>query len=438
VSTGRKDRVPVRAPPDWPQLLSSASGFLATFCLYIVPLKGAVAVLLFLVAIGGLIVIRPADCLKGIVTAGPFFALPLFALLSAFWSEAPAITTRAGLQLLVTCIGGAIVARCCKTSHIILALYLGALWVCSTAIPQILWALQSGFRLHGDLGSKNAFANAAQTLELLALAIVFDRNQLRLVRLSGILIVPIALVLVALAQSAGAYVLTGIVLVLFPGLLAFGRLSAQARGSATLLMLAVVAVLGLLRSEIEALGDSFRSDVLHKDATLTGRTELWQIADREVAKRPVLGHGFSAYWRHGNIQVEKIWRELGIGSRMGFNFHNEFVEIKVDLGYVGLAIFVVLALTVLIAITWRQLTAPTFFTSFALTVLISTYIRLFAEITLLARFTVSCFLWFLFAGLAFAPNQQCASPRRRSGGTPGRRLIYEDPPNTLPRGWPIT
>jgi exopolysaccharide production protein ExoQ len=213
-------------------------------------------------------------------------------------------------------------------------------------------------------------------------------------------------------------VIAGIVLMFFPGLLALGRLSAQARGSATLLMLAVVAVLVLLRSEIEALGDSFRSNVLHKDATLTGRTELWQIADQEVAKRPVLGHGFGAYWRHGNIQVEKIWRDFGVPSRAGFNFHNEFVQIKVDLGYVGLAIFVVLALTVLFAIAWRQLTAPTFFTSFALTVLISTYIRLFAEVSLLGPFTLNCFLWFLFAGLAFAPNQQRASPRRRSGGAP--------------------
>jgi O-antigen ligase len=33
-----------------------------------------------------------------------------------------------------------------------------------------------------------------------------------------------------------------------------------------------------------------------KDSKLTGRADLWQVADRLIAQKPILGLGYNAFW----------------------------------------------------------------------------------------------------------------------------------------------
>jgi exopolysaccharide production protein ExoQ len=75
-----------------------------------------------------------------------------------------------------------------------------------------------------------------------------------------------------------------------------------------------------------------------KDATLTGRTDLWIIALQEWAKHPVLGQGYQAFWVVGNPMAEQLWDDFGITTKIGFNFHNTWLSNVVEIGFVGIAL----------------------------------------------------------------------------------------------------
>jgi hypothetical protein len=57
----------------------------------------------------------------------------------------------------------------------------------------------------------------------------------------------------------------------------------------------------------------------------------------EIAERPLLGHGYQAFWRIGNPVAEDLWRAFGIESRSGFHFHNFYLSNAVEVGVPGVA-----------------------------------------------------------------------------------------------------
>jgi exopolysaccharide production protein ExoQ len=92
----------------------------------------------------------------------------------------------------------------------------------------------------------------------------------------------------------------------------------------------------LLIANIDAVA-AFVLAATGKDITLTGRTDLWRVAMVEIAERPLLGHGYQAFWRIGNPVAEDLWRAFGIESRSGFHFHNFFLSNAVEVGVPGVA-----------------------------------------------------------------------------------------------------
>jgi exopolysaccharide production protein ExoQ len=85
---------------------------------------------------------------------------------------------------------------------------------------------------------------------------------------------------------------------------------------------------------------------MRKDITLTGRTLLWDYAALSIAENPILGVGYQAYWQIGNAGAEDLWRDNGITAKYGFNLHNIYMQIGVDLGLVGIFIFVALLIVI--------------------------------------------------------------------------------------------
>jgi exopolysaccharide production protein ExoQ len=82
---------------------------------------------------------------------------------------------------------------------------------------------------------------------------------------------------------------------------------------------------GLLLSPITALSG--------KDLTFSGRTAIWDIVNRHIAFRPLLGSGYGAYWvqEPGSPSLEMIAR-LYFYPTEG---HNGYLDIINDLGAVG-------------------------------------------------------------------------------------------------------
>ncbi|MFZ4534483.1 MAG: O-antigen ligase family protein [Alsobacter sp.] len=106
------------------------------------------------------------------------------------------------------------------------------------------------------------------------------------------------------------------------------RANPAARTSALVLivpLLAVVACIGLGVIRDDALAAA------GKDASLSGRTELWSVVSREIRERPVLGAGYGAFWREGR------GREL-VATWNPRQSHQAYLDLLLDLGIVGVGI----------------------------------------------------------------------------------------------------
>ncbi|WP_017324080.1 O-antigen ligase [Synechococcus sp. PCC 7336] len=87
-----------------------------------------------------------------------------------------------------------------------------------------------------------------------------------------------------------------------------------------------------------------------RDATLSGRTKLWTAAMTQLFHRPLLGYGYSAFWRADSQPMLALWFEAGFDPRNG---HNGFLDLALELGSIGLlSFFLTFAVTAGRSLLW--------------------------------------------------------------------------------------
>lgn len=100
-------------------------------------------------------------------------------------------------------------------------------------------------------------------------------------------------------------------------------------------------------------------DGLGKDLTLTGRTPLWEyLIVEKITLRPWLGYGFHGFWQPwrgsdnpaANALDGKLWMPSGDGYWTPPHAHNGFMEIILELGWVGFFIFALSFIITLFAV----------------------------------------------------------------------------------------
>ena len=78
-----------------------------------------------------------------------------------------------------------------------------------------------------------------------------------------------------------------------------------------------------------------------RDSTLTGRTEIWNMVLSQV-KHPLIGAGYESFWV--GDRLETLWH-LQDGLLRGINqAHNGYIELYLNLGWIGIALLAVLLL----------------------------------------------------------------------------------------------
>ncbi|MGH1569589.1 O-antigen ligase family protein [Methylobacterium sp. P31] len=85
------------------------------------------------------------------------------------------------------------------------------------------------------------------------------------------------------------------------------------------------------------LSTSLLSD-LGKDTTLTGRTVLWQFGIDQFWREPFIGIGYKAYWESPLTTAAYLY--FTTKQKVWF-FHNNFIDVAVAFGVIGLVIFVI-------------------------------------------------------------------------------------------------
>jgi O-antigen ligase len=79
-------------------------------------------------------------------------------------------------------------------------------------------------------------------------------------------------------------------------------------------------------------------DFLGKDATLTGRTDLWYFVKLCIAQRPLFGWGFDAFWVTNNPAANEISTNLGWVVPQA---HNGLLELLLEVGAIGTSLFAI-------------------------------------------------------------------------------------------------
>ncbi|MEZ5379062.1 MAG: O-antigen ligase [Acidimicrobiales bacterium] len=77
----------------------------------------------------------------------------------------------------------------------------------------------------------------------------------------------------------------------------------------------------------------FIADLLDKDVTLTGRTEIWAQLLRTIWNRPIVGYGYEAFWNGWRSPAREVWLA---GDWTPVHAHNAAFQYMLDQGIVGL------------------------------------------------------------------------------------------------------
>ncbi|PSB09426.1 hypothetical protein C7B62_13305 [Pleurocapsa sp. CCALA 161] len=77
-------------------------------------------------------------------------------------------------------------------------------------------------------------------------------------------------------------------------------------------------------------------NVYDRDITLTGRTPLWADLWGFIQQQPWFGYGYGAFFSGSHRETDIIWK---VHTWIPPHAHNGFIEIWLDIGLIGLAVF---------------------------------------------------------------------------------------------------
>jgi exopolysaccharide production protein ExoQ len=346
-------------------------------------------------------------------------AFGVFACLSVFWSAAPGVTARAGVQYMSHIVCALIAARTIG----IRTMTLGALaGVCVVLLYSLAFGgyhydpLDGEYSFVGAFSSKNQLGFFASLGIYFAFACLFVLRERRLAWLFAASGAGLSGYALAASQSATSIIATAVTLAVMAALsliLLFAPRTRKIFMIAGLFLGVGIAVAGLNLGGMDLLLGAFG-----KDATLTGRTYLWAEGLAAAAESPAVGVGYYGYWVQGFAEAERLWEEFYIGSRSGFHFHNTYIEVLVELGFIGLLLLCLVIVRVPVGHLVRLLDDRGNAASHVMFgVAFMLLVRSFFEVDVIHPYAIGSFMLYYAAGLLAAPKplRQPAFPPAYAG-----------------------
>ncbi|MEM7688737.1 MAG: O-antigen ligase family protein [Pseudomonadota bacterium] len=335
---------------------------------------GPLTVICVLAGVAAIFLLRWEQLPRALTRSLPLFSLPVFCIASALWSDHPDHTLYYAALYGVTALAGILIGGALKRSSYVEG-YFVAFAIYSIAC--VLFGRSVVFGVGGSAyaglaGSKNTAGDMAGVATLVTLAFIgFKIYRYQFIQAIGALaLLPIFGVLLLLSKATGALLATIMASGLIVVWLISRSFSLQVRG--TVLTAAVILLtLAVVTQDlwIKPVFDLVL-DVSGKGTGLTGRVDIWVIGDQLIEERPAAGLGYYAFWMKDNLTAQIIWEMMGIKGQSGFNFHNTQMEIVVHLGYIGLAIAIVMAAWATIPLVYRSVVEPYFSSICACTLLV--------------------------------------------------------------------
>lgn len=262
--------------------------------------------------------------------------LALLAPLSALWSQAPAKSLVFGTCYVIETMFAFYLVTAFEPEDLLVLLSRLLLLLCILNIMTVLLLPNVGLEV-GDSRFTGAWrgifeqrGGSARSIMYLLTASVAILPRLRTtVRTTAILL---GLFVLAEAHAASAWIIFGA----FCAFHGFAKVNRRLglRSSTAVLLAASVAVGFLVL--VLAFGEDVILPLIGRDPTLTGRTVIWSTLVDSILKKPLLGYGFHAFWlglegESGTI-IHRLHWTFGYA-------HNGYLEITIQLGLIGLAVF---------------------------------------------------------------------------------------------------
>lgn len=327
-------------------------------------------------------------------------AFGALACLSVFWSAAPSVTARAGLQYASHIVCALIAARTINLKTLLMGLLGGTFIVLlfSFAYGDFVYdPLDGSYAFSGMFTSKNQLGFFASLAVYAAFAYVFMPSTRRVEKVLAALVGFFGLYALVVSHSATAMIALAVTLlaVIILGATLFFQPRTRRVFVAFGLTLAVILAVGAYSLGVVDLILGF----FGKDSTLTGRTYLWTEGWLAAQESPIFGVGYQAYWVQGFSEAERLWFEFYISARSGFHFHNTYIEALVELGYVGCVLISLVLLRTFLGVLRGVIANKAALEPLVLTgIMIMLVIRSFFEIDVMHPYAIGSFLLYYSAG----------------------------------------
>jgi len=295
----------------------------------------------------GMLIVHRAEVLPLLLKAWPLFLLPILATFSIFWTPYPADALRTAMLLLLTPTLLVVLAARLRAIEF-LRVTMFAAWLGTLYTVPYFSTLADG----GPYAQKNILAFHMMIVILVSLGTFLNEEEPLPLRLVALAFVPVAFVFQFIAGSATSLVFAviGSALLIMVKVV-WGSVSKVRHMRTTTLAFfaasSLVIAIAVLSIPNNTIVDDFLG-LVGKDSSLTGRTAIWDAAERVSADHPWFGVGIEGFWNPltGMAQTLNENDSKPFGTK--HSFHSAFWEVRVHFGFVGLALFI-------LAVIWAGL-----------------------------------------------------------------------------------
>jgi exopolysaccharide production protein ExoQ len=268
-----------------------------------------------------------------------FVLLALLACISAIWSQDPKQSLMYGTFMVLN-IGFAFYFSSRFTPrHQMLTLYIVG-WIL-TSVSLLAVFLFPGYGIDhrvddgawiGVYGHKNACSIIESAFVATA---IYQKASGYLSAVLRVSFICLAVLLIAMSKSRTGWISALSMIIVILLLAALKRFSQKDRVVVSLLIAGGVTLCVAAVASNYALLMQF----IGKDATLTGRTDIWALVVASAMKRPLLGYGYQAFWGMG-LRGESATISLTYGWIPG-HAHDGLLNVWITLGAVGVGLVLI-------------------------------------------------------------------------------------------------
>jgi O-antigen ligase len=260
-------------------------------------------------------------------------ALTGFLFLSGLWSVDPLMTLREAVIYLWVVLGAIGIAAVFDGDEFMELLRLTC---CGAAVGSIVLLMVSPAAAMDStlVDVRGVFANKEVLGGAMIAGVLASLHGIRVGNRRPIKIVMLAVFLaLAFASHAMTRCLAAVALCGLAAVLSLARRGPAARLIGAFLLIVLVPIVGYA-----ILNQDSIVEMLGKDPTLTGRTEIWQYVIPEIFEKPILGWGYGvAFW--SSETANQLFLEMGAQVS---HAHNTLLEILLEVGCVGAGFFIFL------------------------------------------------------------------------------------------------